>query len=100
MLDGVGKNFSVGDEIFVGVILEWILFDWVIINCDGVDEILMLGGCGVGLFVILDDLCIVVEIDVFESELVLEILFVIEGCLVGLEVLFGVMNVGLVMIGG
>lgn len=53
--DGIGKNYSVGDEILAGVTLERILSDRVIINRDGADETLMLGGRGAGLSVITDD---------------------------------------------
>lgn len=53
--DGIGKNYSVGDEILAGVTLERILSDRVIINRDGADETLMLGGRGAGLSVISDD---------------------------------------------
>lgn len=53
--DGIGKNYSVGEEIIAGVTLERILSDRVIINRDGANEILMLGGRGAGLSVITDD---------------------------------------------
>lgn len=53
--DGIGKNYSVGDEILAGVTLERILSDRVIINRDGANETLMLGGRGAGLSVITDD---------------------------------------------
>lgn len=53
--DGIGKNYSVGDEILAGVTLQRILSDRVIINRDGADETLMLGGRGAGLSVITDD---------------------------------------------
>ncbi|MEL7041968.1 MAG: type II secretion system protein N [Pseudomonadota bacterium] len=53
--DGNGKNYSVGDEILSGVTLQRILSDRVIINRDGADETLMLGGRGPGLSVISDD---------------------------------------------
>ena len=53
--DGIGKNYSVGDEILAGVTLERILSDRVIINRDGASETLMLGGRGAGLSVISDD---------------------------------------------
>ncbi|MEM7328919.1 MAG: type II secretion system protein N [Pseudomonadota bacterium] len=53
--DGIGKNYSVGDEILAGVTLERILSDRVIINRDGANETLMLGGRGAGLSVISDD---------------------------------------------
>lgn len=98
--DGVGKNFSVGDEILAGVTLERILSDRVIINRDGADETLMLGGRGAGLSVISDDSRIAAETDASESEPVPEIPSVIEGRLAGPEVLFGAMNAGPVMIGG
>jgi len=53
--DGIGKNYQVGDEILAGVTLERILSDRVIINRDGANETLMLGGRGAGLSVISDD---------------------------------------------
>ena len=53
--NGIGKNYSVGDEILAGVTLERILSDRVIINRDGASETLMLGGRGAGLSVITDD---------------------------------------------
>ncbi|MEO1188532.1 MAG: type II secretion system protein N [Pseudomonadota bacterium] len=61
--DGIGKNYSVGDEILAGVTLERILSDRVIINRDGADETLMLGGRGAGLSVITDDSRISTELD-------------------------------------
>ena len=61
--DGVGKNYSVGDEILPGVTLERILSDRVIINRDGASETLMLGGRGAGLSVITDDSLIVTTRD-------------------------------------
>lgn len=61
--DGIGKNYSVGDEILAGVTLERILSDRVIINRDGANETLMLGGRGAGLSVITDDSQISTEID-------------------------------------
>ncbi|MEL6826255.1 MAG: type II secretion system protein N [Pseudomonadota bacterium] len=61
--NGIGKNYSVGDEIMAGVTLERILSDRVIINRDGADETLMLGGRGAGLSVITDDSRISTELD-------------------------------------
>lgn len=61
--NGVGKNYSVGDEILPGVTLERILSDRVIINRDGASETLMLGGRGAGLSVITDDSQIVTTRD-------------------------------------
>lgn len=53
--NGIGENYSVGDEILAGVTLERILSDRVIINRDGASETLMLGGRGAGLSVISDE---------------------------------------------
>ena len=52
--DGVGRNYSVGDDILAGVTLERILSDRVIINRDGANETLMRAGRGEGLSVITD----------------------------------------------
>lgn len=52
--DGVGRNYTVGEEILGGVTLERILSDRVIINRDGANETLMRSGKGEGLSVITD----------------------------------------------
>lgn len=98
--DGVGKNYSVGDEILAGVTLERILSDRVIINRDGADEILMLGGRGAGLSVISDDSQTTVEARASAGPPLPEIPTTIEGRLAGPEILFGAMNAGPVMTNG
>ncbi len=102
--DGRGKNYRIGDQIMPGVTLERILSDRVIINRDGADETLMLGGRAAGLSVISDDSRIITpggtsiaadrpRAETTDSE-------VIEGRLEGPEVLFGAMNAGPVMTNG
>ncbi|MEO1554157.1 MAG: type II secretion system protein N, partial [Pseudomonadota bacterium] len=61
--NGIGTNYKVGDEILAGVTLQRILSDRVIINRDGANETLMLGGRGAGLSVITDDSQISTELD-------------------------------------
>ncbi len=100
--DGIGQNFGIGDEILAGVTLKRILSDRVIINRDGADETLMLGGRGAGLSVISDDSQtappadrdIAPANDASASEPA-----VIEGQLAGPDVLFGAINAGPVMVG-
>lgn len=102
--DGIGKNYRVGDQILPGVVLERILSDRVIINRDGADETLMLGGRGAGLSVISDDSQIVTDTtdsrgpetpaaETATSD-------VIQGQLAGPDVLFGAINAGPVMTNG
>ena len=102
--DGIGKNYRVGDRILPGVVLERILSDRVIINRDGADETLMLGGRGAGLSVISDDSQIVTDTAPSEpadaTAVVPEDTAVIEGQLAGPDVLFGAINAGPVMTNG
>lgn len=102
--DGTGSNYRVGDQILPGVTLERILSDRVIINRDGADETLMLGGRGAGLSVISDDSRVVSDAGsvgasanaggeaTTPSEL--------SGRLAGPEELFGAINAGPVMTNG
>lgn len=53
--NGQSENYQIGDEIIAGVTLERILSDRVIINRDGANETLMLGGRQAGLSVIGDE---------------------------------------------
>lgn len=102
--DGIGKNYRIGDQILPGVVLERILSDRVIINRDGADETLMLGGRAAGLSVISDDSQIVT--DTADSTAIAEPSAntapsaVIEGQLAGPDMLFGAMNAGPVMTNG
>ena len=57
--NGQSENYQVGDEIIAGVTLERILSDRVIINRDGANETLMLGGRQAGLTVIGDESMVV-----------------------------------------
>ena len=102
--DGRGTNYNIGDEILPGVTLERILSDRVIINRDGADETLMLGGRGAGLSVISDDsqtstaettdiAADQVRDDPNESVM-------IDGQLAGPEMFFGAVNAGPVMSNG
>ena len=101
--DGRGKNYSVGDDILPGVTLERILSDRVIINRDGADETLMLGGRGAGLSVITDDSqttnpeALAVE-PVEDSSQASGA--PVEGQLPGPDVFFGAVNAGPVMTNG
>ena len=101
--DGIGKNFSIGDEILAGVTLKRILSDRVIINRDGADETLMLGGRGAGLSVISDDSQTTPpDSDVSAGTTDTDDPAsspVIEGQLAGPDVLFGAINAGPVMTG-
>ncbi|NQY96121.1 MAG: hypothetical protein HRT82_03080 [Henriciella sp.] len=96
--DGRGKNYRIGDQILPGVTLERILSDRVIINRDGADETLMLGGRGDGLSVISDDSQIITPGGNFETgqspAAAPSESGVIEGQLAGPEVLFGAINTG------
>lgn len=99
--DGRASNFAVGDEILAGVTLERILSDRVIINRDGADETLMLGGRGAGLSVISDDSRVTSP----EQEPARETAQpaqsdLIEGRLAGPDVFFGAINAGPVMTNG
>lgn len=102
--DGRGKNFRIGDQIMPGVTLERILSDRVIINRDGADETLMLGGRGAGLSVISDDSQIITPGGVASSGETAEAetadTAIIEGQLEGPEVLFGAINAAAVMTNG
>nr|WP_070959631.1 type II secretion system protein N [Hyphomonas sp. Mor2] len=102
--DGIGKNYRIGDEILPGVVLERILSDRVIINRDGADETLMLGGRGAGLSVISDDSRIVTDAgngaSAAQAVQAPEPSDEIEGQLPGPDVLFGAMNAGPVMTNG
>jgi len=102
--DGRGKNYRIGDQIMPGVTLERILSDRVIINRDGADETLMLGGRGAGLSVISDDSQVITpggaaSAGVSEADETADTA-VIEGQLEGPEVLFGAINAGAVMTNG
>lgn len=102
--DGRGKNYRIGDQIMPGVTLERILSDRVIINRDGADETLMLGGRGAGLSVISDDSQIITPggttISADRPAAATTGSEIIEGQLAGPEVLFGAMNAGPVMTNG
>ncbi|MCR9193673.1 MAG: PDZ domain-containing protein [Hyphomonas sp.] len=102
--DGRGSNFRVGDQILPGVTLERILSDRVIINRDGADETLMLGGRGVGLSVISDDSQVVTDNGIAETErdtgAESRETGVITGRLAGPDQLFGAINAGPVMTNG
>jgi len=101
--DGIGKNFSIGDEILGGVTLKRILSDRVIINRDGADETLMLGGRGAGLSVISDDSQIAAtntESAPTQTAEPAPDQGIIEGQLAGPDVLFGAINAGPVMTNG
>lgn len=102
--DGIGANYRVGDQILPGVTLERILSDRVIINRDGADETLMLGGRGVGLSVISDDSQVVTDNGIAETErdtgAESRETGVITGRLAGPDQLFGAINAGPVMTNG
>lgn len=99
--DGIGKNYSVGDEILAGVTLERILSDRVIISRDGANETLMLGGRGAGLSVITDDSRISTEIEAGSSPATTPAPpDIIEGQLAGPELLLGSVNAGPVRVNG
>jgi general secretion pathway protein C len=102
--DGSGTNFRVGDQILPGVTLERILSDRVIINRDGADETLMLGGRGAGLSVISDDSQIVTDSGIAETEsgagAESRETAEITGRLAGPDQLFGAINAGPVMTNG
>jgi len=102
--NGINSNFSVGDEILAGVTLQRILSDRVIINRDGVDETLMLGGRGAGLSVISDDSQTVSPGDdlpaASEATAAASGTGIIEGQLAGPDQLFGAINAGAVMTNG
>ncbi len=102
--DGIGTNFRVGDQILPGVTLERILSDRVIINRDGADETLMLGGRGAGLSVISDDSQIVTDGGIAETESSAgeesRETAQITGRLAGPDQLFGAINAGPVMTNG
>ena len=100
--DGIGKNFGIGDEILAGVTLQRILSDRVIINRDGADETLMLGGRGAGLSVISDDSQTASSADrdtAPATDAAASEPAVIEGQLAGPDVLFGAINAGPVLVG-
>ena len=102
--DGRGSNFRIGDQVLPGVTLERILSDRVIINRDGADETLMLGGRGAGLSVISDDSRIItdaaaVEPSTNETSNTRES-GEITGRLAGPDLLFGSINAGPVMTNG
>jgi general secretion pathway protein C len=102
--DGRGRNYRIGDQIMPGVTLQRILSDRVIINRDGADETLMLGGRAAGLSVISDDSQIITPggASVANAAATDEPAesAVIEGQLEGPEVLFGAINAGPVMSNG
>ncbi len=101
--DGIGANYRVGDQVLPGVTLERILSDRVIINRDGADETLMLGGRGAGLSVISDDSQIVTDSAApagVSSAAVPQETAEITGRLAGPDVLFGAINAGPVMTNG
>ncbi|MEO1071846.1 MAG: type II secretion system protein N [Pseudomonadota bacterium] len=101
--NGIGKNYSVGDEILAGVTLERILSDRVIINRDGANETLMLGGRGAGLSVITDDSRISTEIDVSSQATIPESPAqpdVTEAQIDAPELLLGSINAGPVRVNG
>ncbi len=102
--DGIGKNYSVGDEILGGVTLERILSDRVIINRDGATETLMLGGRGAGLSVISDDSQTIPTSSVAnaaEPEPTVEVdTGPLTGRIAGPEVLLSAVNAGPVQVNG
>lgn len=102
--NGIGKNYGVGDEILPGVTLERILSDRVIINRDGADETLMLGGRGAGLSVISDDSRVTTRRDTEQTTEdqsdIPETPSVVEARIVSPELLFGSMNAGPVAANG
>jgi general secretion pathway protein C len=102
--NGIGTNYRLGDQILPGVTLQRILSDRVIINRDGADETLMLGGRGAGLSVISDDSQIITDGGTAEtaigtnaeSQKAAEV----AGRLTGPDQLFGAINAGPVMTNG
>jgi general secretion pathway protein C len=102
--NGIGTNYRLGDQILPGVTLQRILSDRVIINRDGADETLMLGGRGAGLSVISDDSQIITDGGTAEtaigtnaeSQEPAEVV----GRLTGPDQLFGAINAGPVMTNG
>lgn len=101
--DGIGQNYSVGDEILAGVTLERILSDRVIINRDGANETLMLGGRGAGLSVITDDSQTVLTADInarVENDPPVRDTDIIEAQIEAPELLLGSVNAGPVRVNG
>lgn len=102
--NGIGTNYRLGDQILPGVTLQRILSDRVIINRDGADETLMLGGRGAGLSVISDDSQIVTDGGTAETTIGTNAESQepaeVAGRLTGPDQLFGAINAGPVMTNG
>lgn len=93
--NGQSENYQVGDEIIAGVTLERILSDRVIINRDGANETLMLGGRQAGLSVIGDESMVaspIVESGAANSVDSAPDLPEIAGRIIGPEILFTAMR--------
>lgn len=89
--NGQSENYQIGDEIIAGVTLERILSDRVIINRDGANETLMLGGRQAGLSVIGDESMVtspVANLDQASATASAPDLPEIAGRIVGPEILF------------
>ncbi|MBO6688142.1 MAG: hypothetical protein JJ931_10540 [Henriciella sp.] len=102
--NGIGTNYRLGDQILPGVTLQRILSDRVIINRDGADETLMLGGRGAGLSVISDDSQIITDGGTAETAIGTNAESQepaeVAGRLTGPDELFGAINAGPVMTNG
>lgn len=102
--NGIGTNYRLGDQILPGVTLQRILSDRVIINRDGADETLMLGGRGAGLSVISDDSQIITDRGTAETAIGTNAESQepaeVAGRLTGPDQLFGAINAGPVMTNG
>jgi general secretion pathway protein C len=89
--NGQSENYQIGDEVIAGVTLERILSDRVIINRDGANETLMLGGRQAGLSVIGDESMVsspVANLDQASATASAPDLPEIAGRIVGPEILF------------